>query len=47
MQEVLRITRKKRSSSLYMQLAEQVDFSGCVDPAFIKLRDILKLWFSR
>lgn len=46
-QDFLRIVRKRRSSSLYMQLAEEIDFSTCIDPAFLKFRTILESWFPR
>ena len=37
--------RKQRSSSIYAEIARQVDFRPCVDPAFIKLRQTLAGWF--
>lgn len=45
MEEVLRVTRKRRSSSIYKDLAEAVNLEGCVDPAFIKLKATLQSWF--
>lgn len=41
----LRIVRKPRSSSIYFQLARDVQFQDCADPSFLKLRDILSKWF--
>lgn len=45
-EEALRLARKPRSSSIYNQLAQQVSTGGCVDPAFLKLRQTLSRWFS-
>jgi hypothetical protein len=42
---VLYEVRQPRSSSLYRQLAEQVGFGRCTDPAFAKLRSTLAGWF--
>jgi hypothetical protein len=44
---VLRKTHEPRSSALYGQLARRVDFSGCTDPSFLKLKSTLQGWFSR
>lgn len=43
----LRAARKQPSASLFRQLAESVDFEGCVDPAFNKLRAVLQKWFPK
>lgn len=45
LESVLRMARKPRSSSLYLQLAKQVGLERCVDPAFAKLKTILQTWF--
>lgn len=45
-EEALRIARKPRSSSIYFQLAQKVSVDRCVDPAFLRLRQILSRWFS-
>jgi hypothetical protein len=45
--KTLRHTGVKRSSALYRQLAERVDFQGCQDPTFLQLREILISWFPR
>lgn len=37
--------RKARSSAIYAQLARKVTVSGCVDPAFSKLKATLQTWF--
>lgn len=42
---VLHQTGEPRSSALYHQLARQVDFTRCTDPAFLKLRECLQKWF--
>jgi hypothetical protein len=46
-EQALRIARKPRSSSLYLQLAESVGLDRCSDSAFLKLRDTLANWFPR
>lgn len=45
LEDALRIARRPRSSSLYLQLAEKVSLTRCNDPSFMKLKDILKSWF--
>lgn len=45
MEKVLRETGKQRSSSHFRQLAEKVGLSRCADPAFRKLKAILRRWF--
>jgi len=46
-EEALRISRRPRSSSIYHQLAQRVSFDRCIDPSFLRLRQILVRWFSR
>lgn len=46
MEKVLRHSAKPRSSALYSQLAEKVSLNRCVDPAFLKLKNILQQWFA-
>jgi hypothetical protein len=46
-EEALRVARKPRSSSIYYQLAQKVSFDRCIDPSFLRLRQILSRWFSR
>jgi hypothetical protein len=41
----LRLKRIPRSSSIYYEIATRVNFEGCTDPAFIKLRMTLARWF--
>ena len=41
----LRLTGKRRSSSLFQALAAIVSLQGCIDPAFLKLRATLQRWF--
>lgn len=42
----LRIARKPRSSAIFRQLAEHVGVERCTDPAFLKLRSVLRRWFG-
>ena len=46
LQAALREARKPRSSAMYRQLASKVSLDRCTDPAFVKLRDVLRRWFS-
>jgi len=46
MQAALSQVHKPRSSAIYRQLAETVDFTPCTDPAFLKLRQTLAKWFT-
>lgn len=41
------IVKTPRSSSIYFQLAQQVSFQRCTDPAFIKLKTTLLKWFPK
>ena len=43
----LRHVRKPRSSSLYRRMAEKVSLERCEDPAFLRLRELLRRWFPR
>lgn len=45
MEQVLREVRKPRSSALYFELAQCVSFKRCSDPAFLKLKSVLRDWF--
>lgn len=45
--EALRVVKRQRSSSIYVQLAQQVSFQRCSDPAFIKLKTVLLNWFPK
>jgi hypothetical protein len=45
-EEALRVSRRPRSSSVYLQLAQRVSFDRCVDASFLKLRHVLSRWFS-
>jgi hypothetical protein len=44
-EELLQISRTPRSSSIYRELAARVSFQRCTDPAFLKLRRVLRQWF--
>jgi hypothetical protein len=41
----LRHVRKRPSSALFRQLAERVSVERCSDPAFVKLKSLLRGWF--
>lgn len=45
-EQVLKRVGKARSSSIYFQIAKSVSFERCRDLAFLKLKNILKVWFS-
>ena len=47
LEKILQKTRKRRSSSIYLQLAQTVNFEECPDPSFRKLRLALSKWFPR
>jgi len=44
---VLRKAKRPRSSSIYLQIAEQVSLTGHNEPAFRKLLATLRMWFSQ
>lgn len=46
-ERALRLARRPRSSAIYGDLARRVGTSRCSDPAFLKLRNTLKVWFPR
>jgi hypothetical protein len=46
LEAALRQVRKPRSSAIYQALAERVSLSRCTDPAFLKLKTVLGLWFQ-
>jgi len=43
--KALRLKNKRKSSSLFKDLASKVSLHTCIDPAFLKLRSILQGWF--
>lgn len=45
MEHALREVRRPRSSARYAEIAKKVTLSGCVDPAFVKLKQTLVGWF--
>ncbi len=45
-EKALRSAAKPLSPMLYFQLAQTVSFNRCADPAFAKLKEILKNWFA-
>jgi len=46
LEAALKLKRKRRSASLYGDLAAKVSLSRCIDPAFQKLKTILQSWFQ-
>jgi hypothetical protein len=42
----LKIARKPRSSAIYQQIAQKVNLQRCSDPAFLKVKNILRTWFA-
>jgi len=46
LEKALRMARQPRSSMLYRRLAEKVSFRRCQDPAFVKLKNVLRRWFG-
>ena len=46
-EKALYISKKRRSSSIYTEIASQVSFLGCTDQSFNKLIDCIKVWFSK
>ena len=41
----LRTSRLPRSSAIYQQITSRISIQGCTDPAFHRLRDVLRRWF--
>lgn len=46
MEHALREARIARSPANFGKLAERVSFKRCTDPAFLKLREVLRRWFA-
>jgi hypothetical protein len=44
-ERALRLAHRPRSSAIYLELAQRVSTSRCVDPAFLKLKRTLASWF--
>jgi hypothetical protein len=44
-EHVLRQLKKPRSSSLYAALTSKISLHSCKDPAFVRLRSVLREWF--
>lgn len=44
-EKVFREIRKPRSSSTYRNITSRISLERCVDPAFNRLRETLKIWF--
>ena len=45
LERILRQTAKRRSSSLYAEVADAINVAGCQDQAFAKLLNTLRRWF--
>jgi hypothetical protein len=45
-EQALRTVKKPRSSSIYLQLAQNVTLEGCIDGAFLKFRQTISSWFA-
>jgi len=43
--QALRMRKKPRSNAFFEDLAQRVTLTGCVDPAFGKLKTTLQGWF--
>lgn len=46
-EKALYTSRKRRSSSIYTEIASQVSFRECTDQSFNKLINCMKFWFLR
>ncbi|HYW44267.1 MAG TPA: hypothetical protein VE959_15505 [Bryobacteraceae bacterium] len=46
LEKALRLTKRRQSSALYRTLASKVTLQQCADPAFLKLTETLRRWFS-
>ena len=46
LEAVLRHTKKKRSSSLFVRLAQKVGLDACEDESFKRFRNVLREWFA-
>lgn len=44
-ERTLYVLKKRRASALYFDLASQMTFERCLDPAFLKLKTTLQSWF--
>lgn len=41
----LKRARKRRSASIFSELAEKVGLNRCIDPSFLRLKAVLQQWF--
>lgn len=46
MEAALKSVGKPRSSAVFAALAARVSLSRCVDPSFVRFKELLKGWFS-
>jgi hypothetical protein len=47
LEEVLKLLKEPRSSSLYEKIALRLSLPRCKDPAFVRLIKILQIWFPK
>ena len=47
MERALRLARKGRSSAIFFELAQRVSVNRCIDPAFLKFKNVLRQWFPK
>jgi hypothetical protein len=45
LEEALKVSKTAKSAAIYKKIASRVSYSGCIDPAFLKLIRALKGWF--
>ena len=45
LEAVFRICRLPMSAANYQKIANRISLSRCLDPAFLRLRDRLRIWF--
>ena len=45
LEELVRKLNRPRSSAIYEQITGKISLSRCIDPAFRRLKDVLRSWF--
>jgi len=46
MEAAMEVAEVRRSSAIYKELAEHVSLERCTDPAFLRLKEVLRGWFQ-